>query len=164
MATVRQRVEPGKFVGFQVGGVAYAVAIGAVKEIVNPLALTELPYAPESVAGVADHRGEVVPVIDLRKRFGLARPARPERTKWILIDLRDRTVGLMVDQVTEVFAPTEAELRPAPNLGGGEDRRGIAGVTTHEGEMIFVLDIGRFEDLTKALAAPETQSGNQEEA
>jgi purine-binding chemotaxis protein CheW len=163
MVTVRQRVEPDKFVKFQVGGVAYAVAIDGVREIVNPLPLTELPHAPEVVAGVADHRGEVVPVIDLRARFGLERSAHPERLKWILVEVQGRTVGLMVDRVTEVFAANEAELRPAPELGGGEERRGIVGVTAHQGTMVFVLDIQRLQDLTRALAERGSVADEQEQ-
>jgi purine-binding chemotaxis protein CheW len=163
MATMRQRVEPDKFVRFQVGGVAYAVPIDGVKEIVNPLLLTELPHAPGAVAGVADHRGEVVPVIDLRARFGLERSGHPERLKWILVDVQGRTVGLMVDQVTEVFAAKEAELRPAPELGGGEEQRGIVGVTTHQGAMVFVLDVERFQDLTRAWGEPGSATDEQEQ-
>ncbi|HJL32604.1 MAG TPA: chemotaxis protein CheW, partial [Polyangiaceae bacterium LLY-WYZ-15_(1-7)] len=68
----RQRSDRSKnLVGFQVGDVRYAVDILRVREIINPLPLVELPHAPPSVLGVADHRGEVVPVLDLRRRFGL---------------------------------------------------------------------------------------------
>jgi purine-binding chemotaxis protein CheW len=154
MATTKQHAEAERLVGFRIGNVAYAVRIGAVKEIINPIPLTELPHAPTSVAGVADHRGAVVPVIALRARFGLPAPPNPERCKWILVAIEQRTVGLMVDQVTEVFSPDEEGLRPAPDLGGGEDERGIEGVTIHGGEMVFVLDVSRFRDLALALGRP----------
>ena len=154
MPSPKRRVEPEKLVGFRVGEVAYAVRIGAVREIVNPLPVWELPHSPPAVAGVADHRGEVVPVIDLRARFGLAAAADAGRVKWILVAVEDRSVALIVDQVTEVFPPTEGELRPAPDLGGGENERGIEGVTTHDGEMVFVLDVSRFRDLALALGQP----------
>jgi purine-binding chemotaxis protein CheW len=61
--------------------------------------------------------------------------------------------ALVVDAVTEVFGTGGAELRPAPMLGGGDDKRGIAGVTTHEGALVFVLDPGRLRELTESLAA-----------
>ena len=68
----RQRHDPSKnLVGFIVGDVHYAVSIHRVREIANPLQLVALPKAPRAVTGVADYRGEVVPVIDLRVRFGL---------------------------------------------------------------------------------------------
>ena len=152
MPTDKQRPDPQKsLVGFMVGEVAYAVPISAVKEIVNPTPLTELPHAPPAVVGVADHRGEVVPIVDLRTRFGLAAQYDARRTKWILVDVEGRTVGLVVDSVTEVFGTGGQQLRPAPSLGGGDDQRGIAGVTTHEGQLTFELGIERFEALTTHL-------------
>ncbi|HMJ12233.1 MAG TPA: chemotaxis protein CheW [Polyangiaceae bacterium] len=153
MASDKQRPDPQKsLVGFVVGDVAYAVPISSVKEIVNPVLLTELPHTPRAVAGVADHRGEVVPIVDLRIRFGLPRAQDPRKGKWILVDVEGKTVGLAVDRVTEVFGTAGAELRSPPNLGGGEDVRGILGVTTYDGVLTFVLDVSRFEVIQAALS------------
>jgi purine-binding chemotaxis protein CheW len=148
------RPDPQKsLVGFVVGEVFYAIDISVVREIVNPLAVTPLPHTPPEVAGVADHRGEVVPVIDLRTRFGLP-PAEPTRTtKWILVDGGTSPIGLVVDAVTEVFGTGGAELRPTPAVGGSHDVRGIAGVTTHNGELTFVLDTDRFLEVLRSLEA-----------
>src|ERR1700760_1011361 len=100
----RHRTDSHKnLVGFVVGEVHYAIDISRVREIVNPLEITHLPHMPYEVAGVADHRGDVVPVIDLRARFGLPAIEPTRQTKWILVDIGDRTLGLMVDGVTEVF-------------------------------------------------------------
>jgi purine-binding chemotaxis protein CheW len=153
MAIGKHRPDPQKsLVGFVVGDVAYAVPISSVKEIINPTTLTELPHAPAAVAGVTDHRGEVVPIVDLRVRFGLERLGDPRRAKWILVDVQGRSVGLSVDRVTDVFGTGGADLRPAPALGPGDDMRGIAGVTTHDGVLTFVLDVGRFEALTRQVS------------
>jgi purine-binding chemotaxis protein CheW len=138
-------------VGFEVGDVAYAVPIHAVREIVNPLPLTPLPQVPAAVVGVGDHRGEVLPVIDLRLRFGLPRLPDPRRAKWILVNVEGRTVGLVVDRVTDVFGTGGAPLKPPPALGDGDDARGISGVATHEGVLTFVLDLSRFADLVAPL-------------
>ena len=147
------RPDPQKsLVGFLVGDVHYALDIGRVREIVNPLDITPLPHTPAEVAGVADHRGEVVPIIDLRTRFGLARMDL-RTTKWILVRAGVRTVGLIVDGVTEVFGTGGEELRPTPEVGGRRDVRGIAGVATHAGRLTFVLDAGRFVDIVDALAS-----------
>jgi purine-binding chemotaxis protein CheW len=151
---LRQRHDPSKnLVGFVVGDVEYAVAIASVKEITNPLQIVALPHPPRSVAGVADFRGEVIPVIDLRARFGLATAPATRRTKWIVVDVASRLVALVVDAVTEVFGTGGAELRPAPSLGGGDDLRGIAGVTGHAGGLVFVLDLGLLREVTDPLAA-----------
>jgi purine-binding chemotaxis protein CheW len=148
------RPDPQKsLVGFIVGDIAYAVPISSVREIVNPALLSELPHAPPAIAGVADHRGEIVPIIDLRVRFGLAKNADPRKGKWILIEVEGRGVGLSVDRVTEVFGKGGAELKPPPVLGAGDDVRGISGVTTHDGLLTFVLDVEQFDILTRPIAA-----------
>lgn len=152
MAAYKQRPDPQKsLVGFVVGDVRYAVAIGSVREIVNPATLTELPYAPSAVAGVMDHRGEVVPVVNLRSRFGLPPSTDPRRAKWILIDVQGRSVGLAVDRVIGVFGTGGSDIRPAPALGEGDDERAIIGVTSHDGALTFVLDVTRFDVITNSL-------------
>ena len=144
------RPDPQKsFVGFVVGNIAYAVPIASVREIVNPVLLSELPHAPPAVAGVADHRGEIVPIIDLRTRFGLAPIGDPRKSKWILLEVEGHGVGLAVDRVTEVFGNGAAEIKPPPQLGTGDDLRGIAGVTTHDGTLTFVLEVSQFDALTR---------------
>ncbi len=149
----RYRHDPSKtLVGFSVGDVHYAVPIARVREIANPITVVALPHAPHAIVGVADYRGEVVPVVDLRARFGLPLAEVTRRTKWIVVDVAGRVVALVVDSVTEVFGTGGAELRPAPSLGG-DDIRGIEGVTTHEGVMVFVLGTERFRDVTEPLAS-----------
>ena len=158
MMPSKQRPDPQKsLVGFAVGEVHYAVPIGCVKEIVNPINLTRLPYAPTAISGVVDHRGEVVPIVDLRVRFGVSQLEEQRRTKWILVDVSGRTIGLIVDRVIGVFGTGGRSLRPAPNLGGGEDVRGIAGVTSHDNALVFVLEIERFESLVENLQLDQLQ-------
>jgi purine-binding chemotaxis protein CheW len=150
----RQRHDPTKsLVGFFVGDVHYAVPIDRVREICNPMPIVAMPKAPPAVVGVADYRGHVVPVVDVRLRFGLPAIAMTRRTKWILVDVQERFIALVVDAVTEVFGTGGAELRAAPTLGGGEDTRGIAGVTNLGDAMVFVLEPARFAELTLPLLA-----------
>jgi purine-binding chemotaxis protein CheW len=150
----RHRHDPSKsLVGFIVGDVEYAVAIARVKEISNPLAVVALPHPPPAVIGVADYRGDVVPVVDLRTRFGLPPVVATRRTKWIVVDVSGRVVAIVVDGVTEVFGTGGAELRAAPSLGGGDDVRGISGVASHGQGLVFVLDTSRLRDLTEPLVA-----------
>ncbi len=160
----RHRHDPSKsFVGFVVGDVSYAVSIHAVREISNPLDVVHLPRAPFSVVGVADYRGEVVPVVSLRQRFGLE-GAAPGKAKWIILDAdhdpvavdlrakgRPAHVALVVDQVTEVFGNKGAGLKPSPELGGGERERGILGVTLRDGDLVFVLDPRAFRGMLAAV-------------
>jgi purine-binding chemotaxis protein CheW len=156
----RHRPDPQKsLVGFVVGDVNYAIDIAKVREIVNPIEVTPLPHTPSEVVGVADHRGEVLTVIDLRVRFDRAggraagfAPKPSRTTKWVVVELGDHRVALVVDGVTEVFGTGGEELRPAPNVGGKRDLRGIAGVATHDGALTFVLDVGRFAEIVETLA------------
>lgn len=150
---------------FGVGTVVYGLPIERVREVVNPLEIIPLPHAPPSVIGVTDHRGEVVPVLDLRTRFGLPPSEEPDalrRRKWIMVDVGDaanpRLVAAVVDTVHNVFMSRDA-LRPAPPLGGGEDTRGILGVIgrgkdSADGVMIFVLDLARLRALIEPLQIP----------
>lgn len=138
-------------VGFTVGPVRYAVDIFRVREILNPLAVVPIPHAPPAVIGVADHRGEVVPIVDLRSRFGLPPTEATRRTKWIVVEFGERLVGLVVDGVTEVFGATEPEERSVPEIGVGDKARGIAAVYAYDGQLVFVLDIERIAAVAEAV-------------
>jgi purine-binding chemotaxis protein CheW len=145
--------DPSKsLVGFLVGEVQYALPIASVREITKPLSMVELPHAPPAVVGVAEYRGEVIPVVDLRVRFGQTPTPLTRKTKWIVALVSTRTLALVVDAVTEVFGTAGADLRPAPMLGSGDGARGIAGVTTRAG-LVFVLDTSRLAELAEPLAA-----------
>ncbi len=151
----RHRHDPLKnLVGFCVGDVNYAVPILCVKEVSNPLTVVTMPHAPAAVCGVSDYRGDVVPVIDMRLRFNLSRQASTRHTKWVILDLEGHLVALVVDRVSEVFGTAGTEIRPSPGLGGGEDVRGIAGVTSYNGELVFVLDTSKLRELSESLSLP----------
>src|SRR5262249_34100384 len=139
-----QRIDSQKnLVGFVVGDVGYAVEIAYVREILNPVEITPLPHTPPEVAGVADHRGEVVPVLDLGVRFGLPKVAQTRQTKWILVETGGRMLGIVVDAVTEVFGTGGEEIRPTPEVGGDARLRGIVGVAKRAEKLTFVLDLQR---------------------
>jgi len=149
----RYRDDPSKsLVAFLVGEVTYALPIGDVREITKPLPMVELPHAPPAVVGVAEYRGEVIPVVDLRVRFDQPAAAPTRKTKWIVARVSTRTLALVVDAVTEVFGTAGRDLRPVPMLGSGDEARGIAGVTSREG-LVFVLDTSRLGELTEPLVA-----------
>ncbi len=142
-SSARHRSDQAKnLVSFLVGDVRYAVEIHIVREIVNPLPSVSLPHAPAEIMGVADHRGEVLPVIDLRVRFGLPPIAASRRTKWIIVRVagQHQPVALIVDGVTDVFGAGHQEQRSVPELGRGADRRGISQVYSHQGGLVFVVD------------------------
>ncbi len=153
MAPTRHRHDPSKtLVGFVVGDVQYAVPIADVREICRPKPLVVLPHAPHAVHGVTDFRGDVIPVVDLRSHFGLPTAPASKRIKWIVVNVDERCIALIVDETLGVFGTAGAELRPAPPLGRSDQARGIEGVATHAGKMIFVLDLEAFSGVASHLA------------
>lgn len=130
-------------VGFLVGDVQYAIDIHRVREILRPLPVLELPHAPASILGVADHRGEIVPIVEVRRRFGLGPLTDTRRAKWVFVASEGRTIGLAVDSVTGVLAASEIDHRPAPALGAGDASRGISSVISHQSGLVFVLDVDK---------------------
>lgn len=135
-------------VGFVVGNVHYAIPTHAVREITAPSRLTELPHLPRGVVGVFDHRGRVIPVIDLRVCFGVPVDETDRRAKWIVVEVGERWVGLAVDRVTGVFQVEFDSMRPVPKLGPPVEPRNLLGVVTHGGTLHFVLDLHAFHSFT----------------
>lgn len=131
------------WVGLDVGGVSYALDIQCVREIIRPLPMQSLPHAAKVVIGVVDHRGDVVPVIDLRVRFGTTNRMEMAQTRWVIATRGERLVGLVVDRVTEVFRLEEADARQVPDLGPHGDRRGVTAAYSFHGRLVFALDIER---------------------
>lgn len=130
-------------VGFLVGDTHYAVDILRVREIVNPLPIVGVPHTPPYVVGVADHRGQTIPVVDLHVRFGLPAAEPSRRSKWIIADVAGVDAGLRVDSVTSVFGVSTGDVRPPPDLAVTAAARFIAGVTLFEGALVFLLDLDR---------------------
>lgn len=145
-------------VGFTVGDVHYAIEVARVREIIRPLPIVPLPHAPPAIVGVADHRSDVVPVLDVRRRFGLPEASRTRRTKWILVGLATRTVGFVVDSVSDVFGVAEADRRPVPAVGTGDAARGFQAVYAHRGELVFVLDVDRIGAAGELVDVPARSS------
>lgn len=145
-------------VGFLLEEVRYAVEIRRVREIVRPLPLVAFPQAPPTVLGVADHRGEVIPVLDVRRRLGLTPTVVTRRTKWILVSVASRGVALVVDSVSDVFAASDQERREVPTTGAGDAARGISAVFGYRGSLVFVLDVDRVAADTEHLDLPPLRS------
>ncbi len=135
-----------KLIGFYVEDVHYAIDIMSIREIINPVGLVPIPTAPHYVIGVADHRDAVVPVINLRRRFGAA-PLEPSRkTKWILVKLGLRDVGLVVDRVSEVLRLSLQQRRETHPLMQDSVELWISDVYSGAKGLIFELDVEKIAD------------------
>jgi purine-binding chemotaxis protein CheW len=118
---------------FRVGGEDYAIDIMRVREIIPPLPVTPVPRAPAFVEGVIRLRGDVIPVIDVRRRLGLPIGPATRKTKTLIVNVAGRRLGLVVDEVTEVVRIQRAQIRPAPALVEGGGPRFFLGVCGGEG-------------------------------
>lgn len=136
-------------VGFELGEVHYAVEIGRVSMIIHPLPFVALPHAPAAVIGVADHRGAVIPVIDVRTRLGLPRVEETRRSRWIVVDSRLARVAFVVDSVSDVFGTTPEDQRAVPSLGVGDEQRAITAVYSVQGRLVFVIDVDRIAEVAR---------------
>lgn len=139
----------------EVHGVLYAIEVACIREIVNPLEIIDLPHEREFVLGVSDYRDEVVPVIDLRRLFGLPAGAPSRRTKWIILDAGARLVGVVVDAVLDVFSSAEHRERHVPVLDERHRERGITSAYRHDSQLVFLLDATRLAEPAMQIPATE---------
>jgi purine-binding chemotaxis protein CheW len=129
---------------FRLGGEEYGVDILKVQEIRGYDKVTPLPSAPGFLKGVVNLRGIIVPVLDLRVKFGLPEPTYDAFTVVIILRVSSRVIGIVVDAVSDVVALAADEVKPAPALGALVDAAFLAGLATQGERMILLMDIERF--------------------
>ncbi len=138
----------GKYMTFKLADEAYGLAILKVREIIGLMEITRVPRTPEFIRGVINLRGRVIPVVDLRLKFGMPRTEASDQTVIIVVQYasagRDVTMGILVDQVLEVLSIESAQIEPPPSLGGDAGEVDfLLGVGKTADRVIFLLDIGR---------------------
>lgn len=130
-----------ELLSFRVGGQDYSVDIMSVREIRGSAKATSLPHAPTYVKGVINLRGTVLPIVDLASRLGLVNEGDNERNVIIVVDLGGRTVGLMVDAVSDILAIPSEELQAPPEVSVDDARTFVSALTVVDNRMIRVLDL-----------------------
>lgn len=129
-----------KVVCFRLGSDAYALDIMRVREILKPQRLSGLPGAPSFVEGVINLRGSVIPVVDLRKRFGIAEPEAAAVNRLLITVIDRHPVGLLVDSVSEVISIPVRDLRPPPALAKTAGYRYLIGVCLVKDAMLLLVN------------------------
>jgi purine-binding chemotaxis protein CheW len=133
-----------KVLTFSLGGEVYGVDILRVKEIRGWTPVTRIPQSQPSLLGVLNLRGVIVPIVDLRVRFGLPAAEFNAITVTIVLSLETadgpREYGFVVDAVQDVIDLAAGSIRPAPGVGGVHDNQFIEGIATHEEQMLILLN------------------------
>lgn len=131
----------GKYLTFFLGEEQYGLEILKVREINGMMSITSLPTTPDYVDGVINLRGKVIPVMDLRTKFGLQRKEVDEETCIIVVDIADMEVGIVVDKVSEVQDVNAADIEPPPTLGEGLETNYILGMGKAADRVTILLNL-----------------------
>ncbi len=131
-----------QLVSFHIGGEEFGLDILRVQEIIRIQELTRVPNSPEFVDGVINLRGKVIPVIALRKRFGLEQLAHDKQTRIVVVEVKGNVLGFIVDSVSEVLRIPANTVEPPPRLGKVE-REYVSGVGKLDDRLLILLDVDR---------------------
>lgn len=130
----------------------YALDIMCIKEIIRPLPIVAVPRAPRYVDGVINLRKAVIPVVDLRRRFGFTDDVKDAKKRRMVICAIDgRIVGLLADEVTEVCRCNEADLRPTPYYLSGPEAELFPGICRNGEDLMMLLDLRKLLDSDKPI-------------
>jgi purine-binding chemotaxis protein CheW len=130
-----------QFLTFTLGSEEYGVEILKVQEIKGYSAITPIPNTPAHIKGVMNLRGTVVPIVDLRKKFSLKEVEYDKFAVIVVVQVRGRVMGLIVDAVSDVLNISEEEIQATPDFGAQVDTRFISGMTRANERLIVLLDI-----------------------
>ncbi|MCP4354904.1 MAG: chemotaxis protein CheW [Proteobacteria bacterium] len=152
-----------QLVVFSLMGEEFGVSIHEVREIISHTQVTPVPQAPAFVEGVINLRGQIIPVVDLRKRFNLESSDKKENSNVVIIEVGAEVLGLVVDSVSEVLNIPSGSINPPPALvANGIGAEYIKGIGQYNDKMIILIDLGRVfsDDELKDMKAPSAESLN----
>ncbi|MFO0973306.1 MAG: chemotaxis protein CheW [Phycisphaerae bacterium] len=149
-------VNVSQIVSFKLAEEEYGLDIMKVQEIILIGQITQMPQAPEFVRGLINLRGHVIPIIDLRKRFGLPEVEKAESQRIIVVNVGRRTIGIVVDEVDQVLRVKAEDIEPPPTSIKGIDHDFICGLVKRDTKLVILLDVERLltEQEREALNAP----------
>jgi len=135
--------EERQLVVFQLGAELYGVEIARVHEIIRLQTVTRVPGAPSFVEGVINLRGKVIPVVDLRRRFGLPAADHTRATRIVVVEIGDQVVGMIVDGVSEVLRVHSSTVEPPSPVVAGIDSEYLHGIAKLPDRLVMLLDLDR---------------------
>ncbi len=142
---ISQSEKEGKYLTFQLAEEGYGIGILKVREIIGMLPVTPVPQTPGFLKGVINLRGQVIPVVDLRLKFGLMEEEYTERTSIIVVEVKTLSnnipIGIVVDMVSEVINIQAHEIEPTPTFSASINTNFILGMAKTEGGVKILLNI-----------------------
>jgi purine-binding chemotaxis protein CheW len=136
--------QKGKFLTFSLGNESYGLEIKYVTEIIGIQPITEVPELPEYIRGIINLRGKIIPVMDVRLRFKKPFNEYNERTCIIVIDIKDTSLGLIVDMVSEVLPISDENIAPPPDINKSAGNRFVKGIGKVGSDVKLLLDCEMF--------------------
>lgn len=134
-----------KLLTFSLGSEGYGITILKVKEIIGMMDITPVPRTPEFIKGVINLRGKIIPVMDLRIKFGMEEQEYDERTCIIVVEVSlngvQKLLGVVVDTVSEVVTISSDQIEPPPEYGTGAEHNSILGIGKIKERVVIILDI-----------------------
>lgn len=153
---------------FRVGDESFAADIMKIKEVILYRRVTAMPRAPDFMEGIINIRGDVIPVIDMRKRLGMATGEITKNSRIIILSVGLKDVGIIVDSVSKVLRVSDSDIKPAPSVGKGIESEYLTGVIRNikdEEDITMILDMDRVLTTTEKVRLDEILStGAQTEA
>lgn len=160
----------GKYLTFRLGEEEYGLEILKVQEIIGLMAVTKVPRTPDFVRGVINLRGKVIPVVDIRTKFGLEAVEQTEKTCIIVVQVTqgetEMTMSIMVDEVSEVLDVEASQLEPTPEFGSTIDTGFILAMGKVAERVVMLLDVNKVlsSDEMNILASVDKDKSNKVEA
>jgi purine-binding chemotaxis protein CheW len=130
-------------VGFRIGNETFGVLIASVREIVRVPEITAVPSAPETVEGVINLRGKIIPVMDLRKRFGHFDVQPDKKNRILVVELEHKLVGLIVNAASEVLKIPPSDIEAPGSVFAEGESSYVTGVGKLKGRLIILLDVSK---------------------
>ena len=149
-----------QFLTFALGQEEYGVEILKIQEIKGFSAITPLPNAPAYVKGVLNLRGTIVPIVDLRKKFGMPEEAYTTFTVIVVVRVQGQVMGFIVDAVSDVLTVTGADIQPTPDLQGQVDTSFLTGLAKAGEKLVILLDIDKVLTTAERVAAIQVAAQN----
>lgn len=140
-------LEAAQFITFSIADEEFGVDIVTVQEIKGWTATTTLPSAPPYMRGVLNLRGIIVPIYDLRARFGLGDTVPSKNHVIVIVMVSSRIVGILVDAVSDILTVGASKIRPVPEMGGNIDQRFLSGLVAVDNRMVALLELKLLFDL-----------------